>query len=127
MTDPVSSVVNLKTSSYDVYVGRPGNGQLGLLGNPYNAESLGGGNIGRKEAITRFASYFRLRVTTDKEYAALVQKGKGKRLGCFCEPQLCHGRVIAHWLNTGTFADSSHVEKWYREILNEVASGVTAK
>lgn len=101
-----TTVVNLRNDTpYDVYCGRPGHGQAGLLGNPYKAESLGGGDIGRKEAVSRFAHYFRARVKTEAAYSTLVYSSRGKVLGCFCAPQLCHAMVIAWFLNTGTFWD----------------------
>lgn len=91
-------VVNIKAEEYDVYVGRAGQGQDGYFGNLYRGESLGGGMVGRKEAIRRFEHYFKIRVKQDKEYRERVLTLKGKRLGCFCAPLPCHGEVIAKWV-----------------------------
>jgi Domain of unknown function (DUF4326) len=35
----------------------------------------------------------------DPEFKRRILALKGKRLGCFCQPEACHGDVIADWLN----------------------------
>ena len=94
-----TKVVNIKRNEpYDVYIGRAGHGEDGYFGNPYKATTLGGGEIGRKEAIARFAHYFKARVKVDAEYREKVLALKGKRLGCFCSPLACHGDVYVKFL-----------------------------
>jgi hypothetical protein len=45
-----------------------------------------------------FRSYFQARIDGDKEFAAEVEGLRGKSLGCFCMPKLCHGMVIVEYL-----------------------------
>ncbi len=93
-------VVNLYKEQYDVYIGRPGKGQSGYFGNPFNEGS-------QEEKIRLFREHFYKRIKQDREFAKRVHKLKGKRLGCFCKPKLCHGDVIAEYLNG--LPDSPHV------------------
>ena len=117
-----TTVVNLRNDApYDVYCGRPGHGQAGLLGNPYRGESLGRGDVGRREAVARFACYFKARVTTDKEYALLVESCRGRVLGCFCAPQLWRVMVIAYYLNVGKFWEG-HAPGLAEAYQNSVAA-----
>lgn len=91
-----TTVVNLKTSQYDVYIGRAGKGQKGTFGNPF---PLSAGET-RGSTIERFKKYFLQRLENDPAFKAEVLKLKGKRLGCFCKPHDCHGDVIAEYLNS---------------------------
>lgn len=116
----LTTVVNMKTDDFDVYIGRPGKGQTGPFGNPFRAEQFGGGTAGRKTAVAKFANYFQLRMRTDKEYAAEVALLKGRRLGCFCAPLLCHGTVISHYLNYGEFID----ERSWANALEVLPTGL---
>lgn len=87
-----TTVVNLNKSPYDVYIGRAGHGQSGYFGNPYN-------ELSRTENVHLFREYFYKRLKTDREFSKRVDKLRGKRLGCFCAPLLCHGNVIAEYVN----------------------------
>jgi hypothetical protein len=87
----VTRVVNLRQEPYDVYIGRPGNGESGYFGNPYSSGT-------RSQNIEAFRRYFLDRVEKDPSFRQRVLELKGKRLGCFCHPAPCHGDVIAGWL-----------------------------
>tara|TARA_R100000458_G_scaffold44181_1_gene42214 strand:- start:170 stop:451 length:282 start_codon:yes stop_codon:yes gene_type:complete len=89
----MTEVVNLRNSTFDVYIGRAGRGEDGYFGNPFPI-SKGG----RDECIARYREWFEFRIENDEEFKARVLELKGKRLGCFCKPQACHGDVIAEWL-----------------------------
>jgi hypothetical protein len=89
-----TTVVNIRRSEYDVYIGRAGRGHDGYFGNPYNIMTGG-----RKQAIEMYRAYFLRRLKTDPEFAIRVEDLRGKRLGCFCAPQSCHGDIIADYLN----------------------------
>jgi hypothetical protein len=87
----VTTVVNKRTSSeYDVFIGRPS-----LFGNPF----IIGRDGSRKEVVQKYKIYLYERVRSDKEFKREVEKLRGKRLGCFCCPKLCHGDVIVEYLN----------------------------
>ena len=52
MSEPV--VVNLKTSEYDIYIGRAGKGQSGLLGNPFPVNEV----VDHSKATSIYRQYF---------------------------------------------------------------------
>lgn len=87
--------VNLRNSEFDVYIGRAGRGQDGYWGNPF---SLGrDGN--REEVLEKYKAWFAERVESDSTFRERLSELKGQRLGCFCKPALCHGDVIAEYVN----------------------------
>lgn len=90
-----TTVVNLKVSSYDVYIGRAGRGQDGYFGNPIKLK------IGDSKGSTlaKYKEYFDNRVQHDTEFRNKILSLKGKVLGCFCKPHACHGDIIAEYLN----------------------------
>ena len=89
-----TTVVNLKRDPYDVYIGREGRGFEGPFGNPYLVAK-----DSRDRAIEKFSIYFYTRMEFDPIFREKVLALKGKRLGCFCKPQACHGDVIAEYLD----------------------------
>ena len=91
-----ATVVSIHREKYDVYIGRAGRGEDGYFGNPFRVGKDGN----RAEAIQKFRTYFDARIVNDLEYKRRVLDLRGKRLGCFCKPQPCHGDVIAEWLES---------------------------
>ena len=93
MEEGKTTVVNIKTGAeYDVYIGRA-NGRYKLpasdWGNPFR--------VGRdaterelQECLDKYRAHIRFRPDL------LIRLGelKGKRLGCWCAPLLCHGDVL---------------------------------
>lgn len=75
--------VNLRNEPYDVYIGRPSK-----YGNPYRL----GFDGDRKEVIRKYAQM--LQKNPGLQWAAR-QVLQGKRLGCFCKPEPCHGDILA--------------------------------
>ncbi len=97
----MTKVVNLKNSSYDIYIGRSGNGQSGYYGNPH---PIGYCEIckrthTRKDSIAMFKLDFYNRIETDEEYKKRVLSLKDKTLGCFCKPLNCHGDIYKEYLD----------------------------
>ena len=90
-----TTVVNIRRQEYDVYIGRAGIGHDGYFGNPFNVVRDGG----REKAIAFYREYFLNRLKIDPEFARRIRELKGKRLGCFCKPEACHGDVIADYLH----------------------------
>lgn len=91
----VTKVVNLRTDKYDVYIGRPGKGEIGLFGNPYPlAKESERGSI-----LEKYKKFFLARLEHDDEFKTEVLKLNGKTLGCFCKPRPCHGDIICEYLN----------------------------
>lgn len=100
-----TTVVNLRHSEHDVYIGRAGHGRDGYFGNPFSGAKDGG----RERAIALYREYFMKRLWVDSEFAARVEKLRGKRLGCFCAPQHCHGDVIVDYLEARSVGDTIKV------------------
>ena len=88
-------VVNVYKDQVDAYIGRAGRGEDGYFGNPFRM----GNRTSRENAVQKFQKYFTERIEKDSEFKRRVLALTGKRLGCFCKPNACHGDVIAVWLN----------------------------
>lgn len=87
--DPIYEVI--KSSSEYVYIGRGS-----CWGNPYSMAEY---SNDRDEVIRMFKYDF------DYDKFPHIDKSKvyslaGKRLGCYCKPENCHGDVIADFLNS---------------------------
>ena len=100
----MTSVVNIRKHPFDIYIGRAGKGHDGYFGNPY----VVGKDGTRAEVLVAYSIYFEKRLNTDPEFAQRIEELRGKALGCFCVkepwivkdagPIVCHGQVIADWL-----------------------------
>lgn len=96
----ISRVINIKkesqykskksTPEYE-YIGRGS-----YWGNPY---SMYDGGDDREEVIRKFKYDFDYEKFPNKDKSE-VYKLAGKRLGCFCKPQACHGDILADYLNS---------------------------
>lgn len=71
-----------------------------IFGNPFKIQK-DGGNWTREESVEAYKDYFKWRIENDDEFRTAVDGLKGKTLMCHCKPKLCHGDVIASYLNTG--------------------------
>lgn len=78
-----------------VYIGRAGRGLDGYFGNPYPV----GVGRDRNQSVAKYQDYFHRRMEGDIEFAGRVHDLRGRVLLCFCKPLLCHGDVIAGYLN----------------------------
>ena len=95
----ITRVVNIKkepsyktnnnTSTYE-YIGRGS-----YWGNPYALYENGDS---REDVIRQFKYDFDYEKFPNKEKIE-VHKLAGKRLGCFCKPEACHGDILADYLN----------------------------
>lgn len=84
---PITTVVNIHHSDYDVYIGRPSK-----WGNPYRL----GSSMSKAQAIALYEKYAREHFT-ETDLAEI----RGKRLGCFCAPASCHGDVLVRLADSG--------------------------
>lgn len=95
-------VVNMRKEPYDVYIGRAGHGFDGYFGNPYAAEHICERCSQLHErpvdTLACFKDYFNERVLKDSAFRERVAALKGKTLGCFCKPKICHGDIIVAYL-----------------------------
>ena len=82
-------VVHCKKSAYDIYIGRPSK-----WGNPFSHRQ---GTQAKfvvatiEEAIQRYEEW----LLQQPQLMADIKELKGKVLGCWCKPGLCHGDVLA--------------------------------
>ncbi|MFQ2617295.1 DUF4326 domain-containing protein [Aeromonas caviae] len=96
----ITRVINIKreveyqaiksTATYE-YIGRGS-----YWGNPYSMFEEGDD---REEVIRKFKYDFDFDKFPNKEKEEVFSLA-GKRLGCFCKPQACHGDVLADFLNS---------------------------
>ena len=81
--------VNKYKESYDVYIGRGSK-----WGNPFShlANSAAKYKVAnREEAVSKYHEW----ILTQPHLLADLHELQGKKLGCFCKPQSCHGDVLA--------------------------------
>lgn len=91
--DIVCTVVNKYKSEYDVYIGRGS-----PLGNPYShlPETKAIYRVESREmAIEFYRNYLWRQISSGNITIEMLKSLHGKRLGCFCKPQSCHGDIIA--------------------------------
>lgn len=69
--------------------------RTGPFGNPFDHNKLG---ITREESVKQYHDYFHKRILTDDKFRDKIHSLKGKVLGCWCVPELCHGMVIIEYL-----------------------------
>lgn len=77
-----TTVVNMKDDFYDVYIGRGSQ-----WGNPFKIGKDGT----REEVIEKYQEYLK---GNPKLVEEAKKELKGKKLGCYCKPLLCHGDVL---------------------------------
>ncbi|WP_299976860.1 DUF4326 domain-containing protein [Desulfobacula sp.] len=82
---------NVKSTPTYQYIGRGS-----YWGNPY---SMNEGGDGREEVIRKYKYDFDFETFPNKDKSE-VYKLSGKRLGCFCKPEACHGDILADFLNS---------------------------
>jgi hypothetical protein len=88
-------VVNLHHQlPYDIYIGRPGQGQRGFWGNPLPSLPQE-----RREAHLRRYRTWLVTSPQAHELRWHLPELRGKRLGCFCKPKPCHGDILAELAN----------------------------
>lgn len=89
-------VVNVRSGErYDVYVGRGS-----PWGNPFTHKALADTKAEfqvatRVEAVQKYEDW----LLQNKELLARLPELRGKVLGCWCYPLLCHASVLAHYAN----------------------------
>lgn len=74
-------VVHCKKQTYDTYIGRPSK-----WGNPF----VIGKDGTREEVIQKYREW----LMKQEDLLAALPELKGRRLGCWCAPESCHGDVL---------------------------------
>lgn len=95
----MTRVINIYKEPYDVYIGRAGKGKSGYFGNHHIVGwcLICKSTHKRGEAIEAFRKDFKVRVETDIVFREKLEELRGKILGCFCKPDLCHGDVYLEY------------------------------
>lgn len=84
-------IVNRMREPHEVYIGRGT-----IWGNPYSVEEFG-----RVKCIQLYREYIQHAIDTQPEnILPELQKLKGKVLGCWCKPKMCHGDVLIEFIET---------------------------
>jgi hypothetical protein len=98
-----TQVVNLRVEPFDVYIGRPSK-----WGNPYT-------HLHRKdtihvsspeEAVRIYEEWIKERMVAEPEKYNLDEL-RGKVLGCYCRPAICHGDVLVKLCDEGDIVGNS--------------------
>ena len=84
----MEEVVNIRDNdAYDVYIGRRlGDLKGSIWANPFKVSQYGRGNT-----IDKYKAYLK----QQPKLLEQLPKLSGKRLGCWCKPEACHGDVLA--------------------------------
>ena len=93
VSDSITTVVNIHkirgvTPRYDVYIGRYvqwTQHKASIWANPYSV---------KKHGIKLSLRLYEIHVRHSHKLMKLLPTLKGKRLGCWCKPNPCHGDVL---------------------------------
>ena len=96
-------IVHCKKEKYDVYIGRPSK-----WGNPFIIGTHGT----RIEVIEKYRKY----IFRKLELLDSLHELKGKILGCWCTPLLCHGSVLIELINKQE-KDGSIIRHEKRQVI----------
>jgi hypothetical protein len=81
----MTRVVNLRHEEYDVLIARPSK-----WGNPFQ--------IGRDGSREQVIKMYEIHLRRRPDLLAVLPELAGKRLGCHCKPEACHGDVLVKLL-----------------------------
>ncbi len=104
------SVVHCKKDRYDVYIGRPS-----VWGNPWGITKDSKADFfvcTREEAVANYEKWLKGEdfsgVLSERRMEILrrLPELKGKTLGCWCSPKICHGDILEKMAN-GSESDSA--------------------
>lgn len=86
-------VVHCMKSEYDVYIGRWHKkiGYASKWANPYVLDK----EENREKVLEQYKKY----LLNNDQLLLELHELKGKRLGCWCAPKLCHGDILAELAN----------------------------
>jgi len=82
----------------NIYIGRAnivfiGNRRYPPNGSPF-ANPFTIKDYGRDGALVRYEQWIRRELAAKPELAEQLLKCRGKRLGCWCAPEPCHGNIL---------------------------------
>jgi|TARA_Y100000310_G_C20700285_1_gene829069 hypothetical protein len=77
----MAKVVHCRREEYDIYIGRPSK-----WGNPFSIGIDGD----RKTVVEKYIQWLK----NQPELLKALPELRGKTLGCWCKPKLCHGDIL---------------------------------
>jgi hypothetical protein len=127
----LTRVVKIGKASYDEYIGRPKQPNVMHWGNPFglSGDKCAVRVSSRTEAMNRF--WYWLEGTADQKVEPErrqwildnLESLRGKRLGCFCMPQPCHGLIYRAFLGEITKEQALSTQPW-QEVQNDIFAEV---
>ena len=87
----MTRVVNARHEDYDVLIARPSK-----WGNPFQI-----GRDGDRERVIRM---YEVHIRRRPDLLAALPELAGKRLGCYCKPEACHGDALVKLLHERNLA-----------------------
>ncbi len=84
----MTEVVNIRKEKCDVYIGRPG---------PFGNQFKIGEHGDREMVLIHYRNWFYNKLN-DPTFRDKILSLKGKKLGCWCKPESCHGDIIVEYL-----------------------------
>jgi hypothetical protein len=103
-------VVHYKKEKFDIYIGRPSK-----WGNSF----IIGRDGTREEVIEKYTKYLLGNIGLMRDIGEL----KGKVLGCWCSPKLCHGEVLEKLANAVKICDCCGAfcsDRYWTEIESSI-------
>lgn len=92
----MTNVVNINSSSYDIYIGRSRKGEgFNKWCNPF----VIGRDGNREEVINKYKKYLEMQIKIGNITISELISLNNKKLGCFCFPLKCHGNIICEYVD----------------------------
>jgi hypothetical protein len=103
----MTRVVHVRKARFDYYIGREwAEFKASPFGNPFHLD----GQMTRQECLLQFAEWWY--APEQKRLRNLALTLTGKVLGCWCAPRLCHGDIIAGYLDWKNYKEVQIVLDW---------------
>jgi hypothetical protein len=88
-----TQLVNGRTEDVDRWIDR-----RSRFGNPFKLVEDGGEIESRERSVDLYEGWFRGQLRQNAEFRNALSDLRGKRLGCWCLPQRCHGEIVLRHL-----------------------------
>ena len=89
-----TTVVHVNEGVHEIYIGRA-NSRRGLEESRWANPNRISRELTREEAVNLYERWLRIQISTGRVDKTDLETLQGKRLGCWCKPELCHGDVLA--------------------------------
>jgi hypothetical protein len=100
-----TTVVHLRKAPFDIYIGRAfAEFSESIWHNPFHLGPNRDGN--RKQVLAKYREY----ILSHPDLLARLPELKGKTLGCWCKPLLCHGDVLVSLIEELCPDDETNLE-----------------